>query len=157
MEAYEPGEIASLTGCSLRLQLAGFQQDFIGVSTVSLHSLLRAKYACIVMDVAWGLFELRLCSDPTTDPDALWAQITSQVCIRTAICLLDAPPPPLTLACVQYLHIVPHCEISWWARRGQLADPLYMVNYGVGASVFRFLSLFCLSHCGLITRSGSGC
>ncbi len=49
--------------------------------------------------------------DPSTDPNALWIEITSH-----------------------YLHIVPHPELSWWAVRVQLADiPGYMVNYGLGA------------------------
>jgi hypothetical protein len=49
--------------------------------------------------------------EPTTDPNALWTEITSD-----------------------YLHIVPHPEFSWWAVRVQLADiPGYMVNYGFGA------------------------
>jgi Zn-dependent M32 family carboxypeptidase len=49
--------------------------------------------------------------DPTTDPNALWTEITSR-----------------------YLHIVPHPELAWWAVRVQLADlPGYMVNYGFGA------------------------
>jgi Zn-dependent M32 family carboxypeptidase len=48
---------------------------------------------------------------PTTDPNALWTEITSH-----------------------YLHIVPHPELSWWAVRVQLADiPGYLVNYGFGA------------------------
>src|SRR5579864_7225085 len=72
---------------------------------------LRALYSVVMLDVAWSLFELRMLSAPTTDPNALWAEITSR-----------------------YLHIVPHPEFSWWAVRVQLADlPGYMVNYGFGA------------------------
>jgi hypothetical protein len=72
---------------------------------------LRALYAGVVLDVAWSLFELRMFRAPTTDPNALWTEITSR-----------------------YLHIVPHPEFSWWAVRVQLADlPGYMVNYGFGA------------------------
>ena len=72
---------------------------------------LRALYSVVVLDVAWSLFELRMFRDPTTDPNALWTDITSR-----------------------YLHIVPHPEYSWWAMRVQLADlPGYMVNYGFGA------------------------
>jgi len=72
---------------------------------------LRALYSVVMLDVAWSLFELRMLSAPTTDPNALWTEITSR-----------------------YLHIVPHPEFSWWAVRVQLADlPGYMVNYGFGA------------------------
>jgi hypothetical protein len=72
---------------------------------------LRALYSAVMLDVAWSLFELRMFRIPTTDPNALWTEITSR-----------------------YLHIVPHPELSWWAVRVQLADlPGYMVNYGLGA------------------------
>jgi hypothetical protein len=72
---------------------------------------LRALYSVVILDVAWSLFELRMFRDPTTDPNALWSEITSH-----------------------YLRIVPHPEFSWWAMRVQLADlPGYMVNYGFGA------------------------
>ena len=72
---------------------------------------LRALYSVVMLDVAWSVFELRMFRTPTTDPNALWTEITSH-----------------------YLHIVPHPELSWWAVRVQLADlPGYMVNYGLGA------------------------
>ena len=72
---------------------------------------LRALFSVVVLDVAWSLFELRMFRAPSTDPNALWTEITSR-----------------------YLHIVPHPELSWWAVRVQLADiPGYMVNYGLGA------------------------
>jgi len=72
---------------------------------------LRALYSVVMLDVAWSLFELRMFRAPTTDPNALWTEITSR-----------------------YLHILPHPEFSWWAVRVQLADlPGYMVNYGFGA------------------------
>jgi Zn-dependent M32 family carboxypeptidase len=49
--------------------------------------------------------------DPASDPNAVWTDITSQ-----------------------YLHIVPHPEVPWWAVRVQLVSrPGYMVNYGLGA------------------------
>jgi len=64
-----------------------------------------------LLDVAWSLFELRLLRDPTTDPNALWTDITHR-----------------------YLRIAPHPEWPWWAMRVQLvSDPGYMVNYGLGA------------------------
>jgi hypothetical protein len=72
---------------------------------------LRALFSVVMLDVAWSLFEVRMFRDPTTDPNALWTEITSR-----------------------YLRIVPHPEYSWWAMRVQLADlPGYMVNYGFGA------------------------
>jgi len=74
---------------------------------------MRAKYAGIAMDVAWALLEVRLHSDPTRDPNAEWASITSE-----------------------YLRIAPHPEWGWWAMRGQLIDsPGYMMNYALGAMV----------------------
>ncbi len=72
---------------------------------------LRSLFAVVVLDVAWSLFELRMLRAPTTDPNALWTEITNH-----------------------YLHIIPHPELSWWLLRVQLVDaPGYMVNYGLGA------------------------
>jgi Zn-dependent M32 family carboxypeptidase len=66
-----------------------------------------------MLDVAWGLFEIRMLRAPETDPNALWTEIASR-----------------------YLRIVPHPEHSWWAVRGQLAsNPGYMINYAVGALI----------------------
>jgi hypothetical protein len=89
-----------------------WQQRWLGDS-VSLAEGLRARYAGIVMDVAWSLFEIRMHADPASDPNAVWTGITSR-----------------------YLHIVPHPEFSWWAMRGQLTDsPGYMFNYALGAMI----------------------
>lgn len=74
---------------------------------------MRAKYASIAMDVAWALLEVRLHADPTRDPNAEWAAITSE-----------------------YLRMTPHPEWGWWAMRGQLIDsPGYMMNYALGAMI----------------------
>lgn len=74
---------------------------------------LRAKYSSIALDVAWALLELRVHADPTRDPNAEWAAITSE-----------------------YLHIIPHPEWGWWAMRGQLVEsPGYMMNYALGAMI----------------------
>ena len=74
---------------------------------------LRAKYSSIALDVAWALLELRLHADPSRDPNAEWAAITSE-----------------------YLHIIPHPEWGWWAMRGQLIEsPGYMMNYALGAMI----------------------
>jgi hypothetical protein len=72
---------------------------------------LRGRYAVIVLDVAWALFEARMLRDPEADPNAVWTAITGE-----------------------YLRIRPHPELSWWAMRGQLVDaPGYMMNYAFGA------------------------
>jgi hypothetical protein len=87
-----------------------WQQRWLGDS-VPLRDGLRARYAGIVLDVAWSLFEARMLRDPTLDPNDVWTAITGD-----------------------YLHIRPHPELSWWAMRGQLIDsPGYMMNYAVGA------------------------
>jgi hypothetical protein len=72
---------------------------------------LRGRYAGIVLDVAWALFEARMLRDPDADPNGVWTAITGD-----------------------YLRIRPHPELSWWAMRGQLVDaPGYMMNYAFGA------------------------
>jgi hypothetical protein len=73
----------------------------------------RAMFANVMLDVAWGLFELRMLREPAADPNAVWTAITSD-----------------------YLNMRPHPELSWWALRVQLVDqPGYMINYGLGAVV----------------------
>lgn len=70
-----------------------------------------ARFAGLVMDIAWALFELRMLREAGADPNAVWTQITHE-----------------------YLRIEPHPEHSWWAVRGQLVDaPGYMLNYAAGA------------------------
>jgi len=72
---------------------------------------ISAKYAWIVMDIAWALFEIRMHRDPERDPNAVWSEI-----------------------CEQYFRINPHPDVAWWAVRGQLVDsPGYMMNYAAGA------------------------
>jgi hypothetical protein len=72
---------------------------------------LRTLYAGVMLDVAWGLFELRMLRDPAADPNAEWSAITHR-----------------------FLNVVPHPEWSWWALRVQLVDvPGYLINYGLGA------------------------
>lgn len=87
-----------------------WQQRWLGDS-VPLAEGLRARYAGIVMDVAWAVLELRMQADPSTDPNEVWTALTRD-----------------------YLRIRPHPELSWWAMRGQLVDsPGYMMNYAAGA------------------------
>ena len=87
-----------------------WQRRYLGMS-VPLADAIRAKYAGIVMDTAWALFELRMLRNPAGDPNRVWAEITGR-----------------------YLRIRPHPELSWWAVRGQLITmPGYMVTYAIGA------------------------
>ena len=73
----------------------------------------RARLGSVMLDVAWGLFEIRMARNPASDPNAVWTDITSR-----------------------YLHIAAHPEWSWWAVRGQLVDdPGYMITYALGAFV----------------------
>jgi len=86
-----------------------WQKKYLGTA-LPLDVSLRGLYGGAMLDVAWSLFELRLLRDPTLDPNALWTDITRD-----------------------YLHIAPHPELAWWAVRVQLANPGYMVNYGLGS------------------------
>jgi Zn-dependent M32 family carboxypeptidase len=71
---------------------------------------LLGRYAEIVLDICWALFEIRLHADPDQRPNDVWTELTST-----------------------YLGIAPHPEWSWWAMRGQLVqEPGYMVNYAIG-------------------------
>lgn len=95
---------------SLEVFEADWQQRWLGESA-PLTENLRSRYAGIVLDVAWSLFELRAYADPAADPDRLWNDIAAR-----------------------YLHVRAEPGLSWWARRGQLVDsPGYMLNYGLGA------------------------
>ena len=96
MEVYEPA----------------WQARFLGDSA-PLGQSLRAKYAGIVFDMAWALFEIRVHRDPGADPNLVWITITRD-----------------------FLRIRPHPELSWWAMRGQLVDsPGYLINYALGAFI----------------------
>jgi len=89
-----------------------WQQKYLGRSAPESESL-KSLFSGVVSDVAWALFELRLLRTPSSDPNAVWTDITSH-----------------------YLHIVPHPELSWWLVRVQLVDsPGYMVNYGLGSVI----------------------
>lgn len=89
-----------------------WQLAFLGDSAAT-PVAIRAKYAGVVLDIAWALFEVRLHEHPEADPNQVWTDLTSH-----------------------YLHITPHPELSWWATRGQLIDaPGYMMNYALGAVI----------------------
>jgi hypothetical protein len=87
-----------------------WQQKYLGMHA-SEGPALRELFSNVMLDAAWGLFELRMLAEPSSDPNQLWTDITSR-----------------------YLNIVPHPELSWWALRVQLVRwPGYMINYGLGA------------------------
>lgn len=87
-----------------------WQQKYLGQAAPESESL-RGLFSSVMLDVAWALFECRMLRAPSSDPNAVWTDITSR-----------------------YLHIVRHPEISWWAIRAQLVQmPGYMVNYGLGS------------------------
>lgn len=95
---------------ALELYEPVWQQRFLGDS-VTISAAVRAKYAGIVLDMAWALFEMRVHARPDADPNSVWSDLTST-----------------------YLRIRPHPELSWWAMRGQLVDgPGYLINYALGA------------------------
>ncbi len=89
-----------------------WQQKYLGRHASESNSL-RALFADVILDVAWGLFDLRMLRDPAADPNTVWTDITQR-----------------------YLHVKPHPELAWWAVRVQLVQqPGYMVNYGLGAVI----------------------
>jgi hypothetical protein len=95
---------------ALEVYEPAWQQRWLGDSVPAAQGL-RARYAGIIMDVAWALFEIRMQRDPSADPNQVWTSLTRD-----------------------YLRIRPHPELSWWAMRGQLVDaPGYMMNYAAGA------------------------
>lgn len=95
---------------AMELYEPAWQQRYLG-ATVPLASSLRSKYAGIVLDVAWSLFEIRVHRSPEQSPNEIWTAITRD-----------------------FLRIRPHPEWSWWAMRGQLVNgPGYMLNYAFGA------------------------
>jgi hypothetical protein len=110
-----------------------WQRKYLGVAA-SPGENRRAKYSGIVLDVAWGLFEVRMHRDPTADPNAVWTDLTSR-----------------------YLHVKPHPTLSWWARRGQLVDsPGYMMNYALGAILVADMRARCLERHGPFTNGDPG-
>ena len=109
-----------------------WQQKWLGASA-PLANDIRARYAAIMMDVCWSLFEIRMHADPKADPNAVWTAITSQ-----------------------YLRIRPHPELSWWARRGQLIDlPGYMSNYAIGAIIIADIRARVIAQHGSFDRGDS--
>ena len=95
---------------TLEMYEPAWQQRYLGAS-ISIEDAIVAKYAAIVMDIAWALFEVRMHRAPERDPNEVWGEI-----------------------CQEYFRIRPHPDLAWWAVRGQLIDsPGYMMNYAAGA------------------------
>ena len=112
---------------------AAWQRKYLGAEA-SLADNLRTKYSGIVLDIAWGLFEVRMHRDPAADPNAVWTDLTSR-----------------------YLHVKPHPTLSWWARRGQLVElPGYMMNYALGAILVADMRARCLELRGSFTNGDPG-
>ncbi|MEU8077699.1 hypothetical protein AB0B31_19860 [Catellatospora citrea] len=99
--------IAELT--ALDTAEPAWQEHWLGAS-VPARTALRDRYADVMLDVCWALFEIRLHADPARRSNDVWAELTST-----------------------HLGVVAHPELSWWAMRGQLVqEPGYMVNYALG-------------------------
>lgn len=118
---------------ALEMYEPSWQQRFLGVSA-PLAASLRAKYAGIVLDIAWSLFEIRVHRTPERSPNEIWTEITRD-----------------------YLRIRPHPEWSWWAMRGQLVEsPGYMLNYAFGAILIADLRARLISIRGPFTTGDAG-
>jgi hypothetical protein len=95
---------------TLEIYEPAWQWHWLGDS-VPLARSLHAKYAAVMLDMAWALFEIRAHRPGAPAPNAVWTDLTRQ-----------------------YLRIRPHPGWSWWAMRGQLIEsPGYMMNYALGA------------------------
>ncbi len=95
---------------TLEMYEPAWQRRYLG-SAVPIADAVSAKYAAIVMDIAWALFEVRVHREPQRDPNRVWTEIAHE-----------------------YFRIEPHPDLAWWAVRGQLVDsPGYMMNYAAGA------------------------
>jgi len=89
-----------------------WQEKYVGCAFPE-DASLRARLAPIMMDMAWGLFEMRMARAPDAEPNLVWGEIMQR-----------------------YFRVRRHDEFAWWAARGQLVEePGYMVNYALGAFV----------------------
>jgi len=71
------------------------------------------RYAWVMLDICWALFEIELHRDPERSPNEVWSELTESG-----------------------LGIAAHPELPWWAIRGQLIDgPGYMASYALSALV----------------------
>lgn len=118
---------------AVELYEPSWQLRFLGDSATLAESL-ESRYAGVMFDIAWGLFEIRVHRDPASDPNAVWTDLTTR-----------------------YFRIRPHPEWSWWAMRGQLIDaPGYLVNYALGAFITADLRARLNLACGGCTRGDPG-
>ena len=118
---------------ALELYEPEWQRRFLG-SAATLQSAIRAKYAGIVLDVAWSLLEIRAHRFPERSPNEIWTALTRD-----------------------YLRIRPHPEWSWWAMRGQLVNhPGYMLNYAFGAILVADLRAQLIAKHGRFTTGDPG-
>ena len=62
---------------ALELYEPVWRRKFLGIEAPGSASI-RAKYNAIVLDVAWGLFEIRMLRDPAGNPNAVWTDLTSR-------------------------------------------------------------------------------
>jgi hypothetical protein len=53
-----------------------WQQQWLGVSAPDAVSL-RGRYAEVILDICWALFEIRLHGDPDRRPNDVWTDLTS--------------------------------------------------------------------------------
>jgi hypothetical protein len=118
---------------ALELYEPDWQRHFLGAAA-PLGSAIRAKYAGIVLDVAWSLLEIRVHRSPEQSPNQIWTSLTQD-----------------------YLRIRPHPEWSWWAMRGQLVNhPGYMLNYAFGAILIADLRAQLVKKRGRFTTGDAG-
>jgi hypothetical protein len=117
---------------ALELYEPEWQRRFLG-ARAPLRGAIRAKYAGIVLDVAWSLLEIRAHRSPEQSPNEIWTALTRD-----------------------YLRIRPHPEWSWWAMRGQLVNsPGYMLNYAFGAILIADLRAQLIARHGSFTTGDS--
>lgn len=99
---------ADITGWSV--YSPAWQTKYLGCASTDAEGL-RSRLGGVALDLAWGLFEIRMSRDPSQDPNSVWTEITHR-----------------------YLGVAPHPELSWWAVRVQLVElPGYMIHYALGA------------------------
>jgi len=117
---------------ALEIYEPAWQRRYLGRS-VPVKDANVAKYTYIVMEVATGLFELRMYRDPERDPD----ELSSEICDR-------------------YFRVRPHTELAWWGVWPQLiTSPGYMMNYAAGAIMVADLRVRTHEVCGPYTEGNT--
>jgi len=66
-----------------------WQRKYLGCAAGEAANL-RARLALVMLDVAWGLFEMRMAANPSRDPNAAWSEIAHL-----------------------YLRVIPQPNVSW--------------------------------------------